>query len=654
MPEPPTPRSKADAIPQDTPPPSTRPAGDEERRETLKVAFASFDTDGSGCLNVEELAEVLGMGSKLTKAEALEKATSIIGKYDFDGNGTLSIEEFIVWSTAGTEKRERLQMQATSCSPSSTAVEAVHIMPEPPTPRFKADINREGGGTAFVSKTTTALRNEPSPEVQTIADATKRVAADPAAASSLASLVAQSRRQSRIEADVLGIFGTNASSMVQLNGPQGGVKPSAAVRWRQARLVAQQEVFVRRWHKDVDRSYKRLWLGFKDSHSLMSGVFYRGAAGYTRAQTVMVLVNSLALEIVVLCMFYSAPSGGQMVVNPIKIVASGSLCAFICIPAMLVFVWCFTPIIFVRMTKWLLVKLFCWPRALCVCCKRVARSCEARLPPQGVSRRARTNPAAVAPTAEEPAVIGRPVLANDPEHGVAPWAATITTTITTVTTVPHGVTPPPSPPSLSSEGRASETSSAGGKMARRVSIAAVKGTARQEDGAPPPTSRQRTMSRSRSSLQSLLKRSVSRLGRTPSTERTYSYASLNEHLIAQSLTRSWARKEWKAVARILFGWSLNITFFFGLCLCFSLYACQIYQQTSTADIAGHELILSWAFSIFQRFVVNEPALILAGKGLPMLFSTAFCANVCGESMANMLGLIVSGVVGCIKQIRTGG
>ena len=104
----------------------------------------------------------------------------------------------------------------------------------------------------------------------------------------------------------------------------------------------------------------------------------------------------------------------------------------------------------------------------------------------------------------------------------------------------------------------------------------------------------------------------------------------------------------------MFGWSLNITFFFGLCLCFSLYACQIYQQTSTADIAGHELILSWAFSIFQRFVVNEPALILAGKGLPMLFSTAFCANVCGESMANMLGLIVSGVVGCIKQIRTGG
>jgi len=87
---------------------SVAPAGDEKRRNQLKAAFSQFDTDGSGSLDVEELAQVLCMGGKLTKAEALEKATSIIGKYDFDGNGSLDIEEFIVWSTAQQAKPTQL------------------------------------------------------------------------------------------------------------------------------------------------------------------------------------------------------------------------------------------------------------------------------------------------------------------------------------------------------------------------------------------------------------------------------------------------------------------------------------------------------------------------------------------------------------------
>ena len=65
------------------------------------------------------------------------------------------------------------------------------------------------------------------------------------------------------------------------------------------------------------------------------------------------------------------------------------------------------------------------------------------------------------------------------------------------------------------------------------------------------------------------------------------------------------------------------------------------------------MLFSWGISIFQRFVVNEPLLILLYKGLPMLFTTAFCANVCGESVVNILGLIVEGIITCIKQIKTG-
>ena len=39
-----------------------------------------------------------------------------------------------------------------------------------------------------------------------------------------------------------------------------------------------------------------------------AGILYRGVAGYTRAQTVMVLMNSLGVESVMLLMFFSAPA----------------------------------------------------------------------------------------------------------------------------------------------------------------------------------------------------------------------------------------------------------------------------------------------------------------------------------------------------------
>ena len=43
-----------------------------------------------------------------------------------------------------------------------------------------------------------------------------------------------------------------------------------------------------------------MWLSCKGSHTLLAGVFFRGTVGFSRAQTVMILGNSLALEIVVL------------------------------------------------------------------------------------------------------------------------------------------------------------------------------------------------------------------------------------------------------------------------------------------------------------------------------------------------------------------
>jgi len=93
--------------------------------------------------------------------------------------------------------------------------------------------------------------------------------------------------------------------------------------------------------------------------------------------------------------------------------------------------------------------------------------------------------------------------------------------------------------------------------------------------------------------------------------------------------------------------------FLGLIIVFMLYACELFGTETTAKADWRALLLSWGFSIMQRFVINEPLLILLSKGVPMLFTSELCANVCGETVVNLLDLIVQGIAACIKSIKTG-
>jgi len=78
--------------------------------------------------------------------------------------------------------------------------------------------------------------------------------------------------------------------------------------------------------------------------------------------------------------------------------------------------------------------------------------------------------------------------------------------------------------------------------------------------------------------------------------------------------------------------------------------------TSTATVAPagntDELVIAWVFSAFQRFVMHEPMLILAAKGLPILFATECCTNCCGETIVNLLTLVFEVVAAAIQQIKT--
>ena len=70
--------------------------------------------------------------------------------------------------------------------------------------------------------------------------------------------------------------------------------------------------------------------------------------------------------------------------------AADTYASLITVPVMVSFAWLYDPIIFVRVGRWVLRTMFCWPVALYRCCRRRASS-------------SRVAPGAVAPAEEAPA-----------------------------------------------------------------------------------------------------------------------------------------------------------------------------------------------------------------------------------------------------------
>lgn len=109
-------------------------------------------------------------------------------------------------------------------------------------------------------------------------------------------------------------------------------------------------ILTKRWHKGHDRWWKRLWLSCQTSHTALAGLIYRGVGGLSRAQTVQVLANSLALELVVLCMQYSV-SSEVLEINLVTIFMASLFAALVCIPSMTIFTAAFNPQIMVNFLK---------------------------------------------------------------------------------------------------------------------------------------------------------------------------------------------------------------------------------------------------------------------------------------------------------------
>lgn len=360
----------------------------------------------------------------------------------------------------------------------------------------------------------------------------------------------------------------------------------ARERWKKVRRLKTQIVLVLRWHRGVKGIMRRMWLAFRSSHTLLAGVAFKGTLGYSRAQTVQILLNSVALELVVLCMFYSGPSSGPVVINPVKIFASGCLAALICIPGMLICAWLFTPVVFVRLLRALLLLPWRLARAILRCTARcfigAARggSSSASKPPRDALANGNVR--------QPPPPVGD--LKLDSIHAIDDVEAALAAEAKM-----HPKRPAPIVPPLPCEADEAELI-------------------------------------------------------VPLHERKFSYASLDEHLLRQSLRRSLQRRDWRSAANIALGWALNWALTLTLMSVFTLYGCELIGTQGDSQI-GQQIVLSWCWSLFQRFIINEPMLIFIATGAPALFATECCANMCTESCSTCLGLFVEAIKAFMQTLR---
>ena len=365
----------------------------------------------------------------------------------------------------------------------------------------------------------------------------------------------------------------------------------------------------------------------------------------------MILLNSFAFELLMLCLFYSAPDereeGDPLVtINIVGVIVASAYASIITVPVMVSFAWLFDPIIFVRVAIWVLRvgipwcvrAFFLWPCWLGHCCHS---ACKRRNTRAAISN----------------------------SHLRPP---------------PRSSSPPPSPPAPN--------------VVQPVAQAA---------GTDPTTKPVRTphLASTKDKHQSITERHLGHLlGNQDRTgepqdfiskrERNFSYESLDSVLLAASLTRSWSRRDWHAVRKILFGWTTNIALFYGMLFGFLLYGCELFEPreqsattkltaggrrrpgasggsgrggssdfltdatvvnatTTTLEVRGGsttDFLYAWTFSALQRFVLHEPTLILAAKGLPILFASAFCTNCVGETIVNLLTLTFETLLTCITEL----
>ena len=101
--------------------------------------------------------------------------------------------------------------------------------------------------------------------------------------------------------------------------------------------------------------------------------------------------------------------------------------------------------------------------------------------------------------------------------------------------------------------------------------------------------------------------------------------------------------------RILIGWVFNYLGFAVLLTVYVVYGCT-FESLSSED-SSEAFMISWLWSVVQRFLAMEPIIILVGALLPMLFASQFCANMCTESFNSALGVAFAVCIQFTKRLK---
>jgi len=526
------------------------------------------------------------------------------------------------------------------------------------------------------------------------------------------------------------------------------------------------------WHKTVDSVPKRLCQALVLQHTLCTGILYRGSGGYTRAQTCMILINSFAFELIMMCAFYSPPATPEpgapvLSINIPGLIIGATCAAVIVIPVMLTFSWMFDPIIFVNVGKYVFLQVFCSPCNLAECIWKTPGRIKRTI--CGLIRAARRKPL---PKYGEPttvvfqkeaggrlgvtltggprlkfvvvhaitedsqaigqlhvgdrvdAVNGVPIKSGthgsklilnagpearllirkvdettwwsihkapkegkkgdeetgDEEAGNPVLAVPIANTAADLPTAV--ATPPPSPPASTNEAN---------KRRLQQGVSKMKGIMTKVSKVAPAPIVDEAALAAQDEADLAAEEAKSAMEELQAmNEQQFSYESLNDVLLKASLTESWARKDWPAVRKIMFGWGGNLFLFITMVFFGVLYTCELFEPeldddeqiivyppppppqppalpglnasecfnvtecniTSPDRTPGpvSDLWIQWSLGAFQRFILHEPSLILAAKGLPIMFASAFCANCCGEVIVNLLSLIFISLITILSEI----
>ena len=486
----------------------------------------------------------------------------------------------------------------------------------------------------------------------------------------------------------------------------GGAKTTGLQRWKQAKHKTNATLLTKRWHKDVDRVWKRLFLACMFNHSLCAGITTRGVPGFTRAQTVMILVNGFAFELIMLLLLLPAPPPlptdnvtgmpiepeGPLVINPIGIIFGAGVAASICIPMGLILTWLFDPIIIVNVSKNMAWFYLCWPywliwKRLEKCYKWLRVKCKRRSAKVAEldDEQSDADPASTAAAGASPPVsakvkktFARFDVNNSgyleiqelrkalEHHGLNLSTAEAGRILSVYDDKPNGKldlsefaqvihdlsAADEAPAAPEPVKKKAKTHMRVGRHGVSVRKAAPKDKAAEGEAAKAEAA----------------KAEAPRLAAN-SAARSFSYESLNDGLLKASLSNTWKNKDWPGVRHILLGWGLSIGMF-GIFLLMTLFfGCSLFEPQDPAknpylppleegEVSTHvpgdtvELIRTWLFSCGLRFFLNEPMIILASKGLPMLFASAFCANLCGEVIVESLNLLVTIMIEVIKSIKS--